>query len=215
MSTPYTVKYGDTLTLIAHRHGFSSWRDIYYHQDNAAFRMKRPNPDKIYPGDVVMIPTKPGQPKPPPTQPPPKEPAVLSTRFVLMQPGHPDDLMNDDGDYFFQIIDALNPNVPQVYWLGPPGGYRHVAKPTFGRESQKNGSKFELAPPGREITDLECQGFYVTRYQSGHRGPLSQLFLGLTPHPVTVKVSRPFLPGSGSGHYNFQRNGQFQLVGSA
>ena len=96
MSTPYVVKYGDTLTSIAHRHGLSSWRDIYYHPDNAAFRVKRPNPDKIYPRDVVMIPTtgpsKPVPPAPPapppPVQPIPVEPVILSTRFALIQPGH-------------------------------------------------------------------------------------------------------------------------------
>jgi hypothetical protein len=57
MSTPYTVKRGDTLTSIATRHGFSNWRAIYNHPDNAGFRRLRPNPNRIYPGDVIQIPT--------------------------------------------------------------------------------------------------------------------------------------------------------------
>ena len=65
MSTPYEVKSGDWLQKIAEAHGFESWRDIYYHADNAAFRQLRPNPDKIFPGDIVMIPgeTEPEKPK--------------------------------------------------------------------------------------------------------------------------------------------------------
>ncbi|MHC4401824.1 MAG: hypothetical protein ACYTG0_19300 [Planctomycetota bacterium] len=217
MSTPYAIKYGDTLTLIAHRHGLSSWRDIYYHPDNAAFRIKRPNPDKIYPRDVVMIPiagpTKPPPTAPPPVQPKPVEPVILSTRFALVQPGDANELMNDDGDFFFRIIDAQNPNVPQIYWLGPPRGYKHLTtKVEIGRDNFKRRSTFSLKPPGRAITDLQCRAFYVTRYKKGHKGPLNQLFLGLKPHPVTIDVDRPYLPGSGSGPYNFQRSGQFQLV---
>jgi hypothetical protein len=56
MSTEYTVQFGDTLVLIPKRHGFASWREVYYHDDNFRFRLKRPNPDKIFPGDVLMIP---------------------------------------------------------------------------------------------------------------------------------------------------------------
>jgi hypothetical protein len=59
-SSQYTVRAGDTLTAIARRFGFASWRDIYYHPDNETFRKKRPNPDKIFPGDVLAIPGRPG-----------------------------------------------------------------------------------------------------------------------------------------------------------
>jgi hypothetical protein len=58
MSKPYTIRAGDTLTHIAAREGFPSWRDIYHHPDNLAFRVKRPNPDRIFPGDVLIIPDK-------------------------------------------------------------------------------------------------------------------------------------------------------------
>lgn len=58
VSSSYSVKSGDTLSGIAKAHGFSSWRDIYYAPENAAFRTKRPNPDKIFPGDVLVLPAK-------------------------------------------------------------------------------------------------------------------------------------------------------------
>ncbi len=68
MSTPYTVQSGDWLQKIAEEHGFESWRDLYYHEDNADFRRQRPDPNKIYPGDIVMIPDRaePEKPKPKP-----------------------------------------------------------------------------------------------------------------------------------------------------
>ena len=59
MSTPYTVQRGDTLTKIAREHGFRSWRALYSHPDNAGVRRLRPNPDLIFPGDVIQIPDAP------------------------------------------------------------------------------------------------------------------------------------------------------------
>jgi hypothetical protein len=58
----YVVVSGDTLTAIARRFGFASWRDIYYHAENTPFRHKRPNPDKIFPGDELVIPGHPADP---------------------------------------------------------------------------------------------------------------------------------------------------------
>ncbi len=52
----YTVKKGDTLSKIGRLHGVD-WKKIYMHDKNRAFRRKRPNPNLIYPGDVVFIPT--------------------------------------------------------------------------------------------------------------------------------------------------------------
>lgn len=53
---PYTVRAGDTLVKIARAHGVATWQEIYRHPDNAAFRAKRPNPDRIFPGDVLRVP---------------------------------------------------------------------------------------------------------------------------------------------------------------
>jgi hypothetical protein len=52
----YTVSQGDTLTTIAREHQVDNWRTIYYAPNNADFRRKRPNPDKIFPGDKLFVP---------------------------------------------------------------------------------------------------------------------------------------------------------------
>jgi LysM domain len=57
MTFPYTVISGDTLSGIAKKHGIKDWQVIYNHPDNSGLRRKRPNPDRIFPGDIVMIPT--------------------------------------------------------------------------------------------------------------------------------------------------------------
>ena len=55
-SSVYTVKQGECMTLIAHRHGFADWKRIYQHPDNAELRQKRPDPNVLWPGDQVVIP---------------------------------------------------------------------------------------------------------------------------------------------------------------
>lgn len=59
MGTRYSVQPGDTLSKIAIRHGLPSWRMIYDSPDNADFRRVRPNPNLIYPGDVLILPDLP------------------------------------------------------------------------------------------------------------------------------------------------------------
>jgi hypothetical protein len=58
MPNTYKVQPGDTLNKIASKHGFNNYRDIYDHPSNAALRAKRPNPNLIFPGDVIVIPDK-------------------------------------------------------------------------------------------------------------------------------------------------------------
>jgi hypothetical protein len=55
----YTVRAGDSLSKIAKRYGLASWQDIYEHEKNAGFRKKRPDPDKIEPGDKIWVPEPP------------------------------------------------------------------------------------------------------------------------------------------------------------
>lgn len=88
MASNYTVVSGDTLTAIARKHGFADWRTIYNHPSNAAFRARRPNPDRIFPGDVIVIPD--GGTSPIPPSPPKRLPSlpfiVPGQRFLIGQP---------------------------------------------------------------------------------------------------------------------------------
>ena len=61
MPEPYTVQPGDCLSSIAEDFGFSDYRSIYEDGSNADFRQLRPNPNLIYPGDVINIPDKGGK----------------------------------------------------------------------------------------------------------------------------------------------------------
>jgi hypothetical protein len=61
--TPYVVKQGDYLTQLAHDLGFDKdavWND----EKNAELKAKRPNPDILYPGDILYVPDKPPEPSP-------------------------------------------------------------------------------------------------------------------------------------------------------
>jgi N-acetylmuramoyl-L-alanine amidase len=52
------VQQGECLSKIAGSYGFRDWKRIYNHANNAEFRKKRPNPNIIFPGDIVWIPEK-------------------------------------------------------------------------------------------------------------------------------------------------------------
>jgi hypothetical protein len=56
MNQQYVVVRGDTLTRIAQKFHKRSWREIYDAPENAAFRRRRPDPDRIQPGDLLVIP---------------------------------------------------------------------------------------------------------------------------------------------------------------
>ncbi len=56
MTFAYTVKAGDSLSAIAKTYGIPRWQSIYNSPENTAFRAKRPNPNLIYAGDVLMLP---------------------------------------------------------------------------------------------------------------------------------------------------------------
>lgn len=55
----YTVRKGDDLSSIARQSGFSNWRDIYNSPANSRFRASHPNPDRLSPGEQIMIPPTP------------------------------------------------------------------------------------------------------------------------------------------------------------
>jgi len=54
----HIVAQGEHLSKIAKRHGFSDYRTIWNHPQNADVREKRQNPNVLFPGDVLFIPDK-------------------------------------------------------------------------------------------------------------------------------------------------------------
>ncbi len=58
-SQTHFVKSGDTLQSIAKSYQFSDWKIIYTHPLNENFRKLRPNPNLIFPGDKIVIPSNP------------------------------------------------------------------------------------------------------------------------------------------------------------
>ena len=59
MSTRYVVKHDDTLSKIALAYHLPSYKNIYDSPENKTFKAKHPNPNIIFPGDVLMIPSAP------------------------------------------------------------------------------------------------------------------------------------------------------------
>jgi len=58
MTQQHTVAQGETLLRIARQYGYKTSTALYNHPSNAEFRALRPDPNLIYPGDVITIPPK-------------------------------------------------------------------------------------------------------------------------------------------------------------
>src|SRR5262250_3139096 len=58
MATDYIVQQGDYLSKIAKEHGFSDYRTIWNHPNNAGIKSKRKNPNVLFPGDHLFIPDR-------------------------------------------------------------------------------------------------------------------------------------------------------------
>jgi N-acetylmuramoyl-L-alanine amidase len=54
----YTVQQGDHLASIAKAFGFSDWRTIWTHPNNADLKKNRQNPNVLYPGDQLFVPDR-------------------------------------------------------------------------------------------------------------------------------------------------------------
>jgi N-acetylmuramoyl-L-alanine amidase len=54
----HVVRPGECLTVIARQYGFLDYRTVYEHPDNQDLRKKRPDPNILFPGDVVAIPQR-------------------------------------------------------------------------------------------------------------------------------------------------------------
>ena len=59
---PYhLVAQGEYLSKIAKEYGFSDYKTIWNHPENAEYRKKRKNPNILYPGDRLFVPVKEGK----------------------------------------------------------------------------------------------------------------------------------------------------------
>jgi hypothetical protein len=94
------------LSAIAKKNNLASWRDIYYHPDNAAFRRRRPNPDVIFPGDVVMLPDSAAG--APPVAPPPKPSRLETTSFMIRQVIVADSPVIESALFKFQLFQIVD-----------------------------------------------------------------------------------------------------------
>jgi len=54
----HIVEQGEYLSLIARKHGFSDFRTIWDHPENAKLKQKRQNPSVLFPGDQLFIPVR-------------------------------------------------------------------------------------------------------------------------------------------------------------
>jgi hypothetical protein len=84
MARIHTVRRGESLSKIAAQYGIKSWRTIYDDPGNAAFRKKRPNPNRIEIGDEIVIPEASGTAAAPPAATTPAPAAELPVDFSLV-----------------------------------------------------------------------------------------------------------------------------------
>jgi hypothetical protein len=52
----HVVQQGECLSSLAAARGLRSWKELHDHPDNAGLKKKRPNPNVLAPGDVVIVP---------------------------------------------------------------------------------------------------------------------------------------------------------------
>jgi hypothetical protein len=57
----HEVDEGETLASVARLYGIRTWRLVYYHPANTWFSRRRPHPDRIFPGDRIVIPAPAGE----------------------------------------------------------------------------------------------------------------------------------------------------------
>jgi N-acetylmuramoyl-L-alanine amidase len=67
MAGYYTVKQGDYISSIAAENGFTDYRIIWDHGQNAELKQKRQNPNVLFPGDRLFIPDREEKHEPCPT----------------------------------------------------------------------------------------------------------------------------------------------------
>lgn len=94
------------MSAIAYRHGFSDYRIIYNHPDNAEFKKLRPDPNLIYPGDVLYIPDKDPGKKPGDTEKKHKFKKKGKKTYLKLRIRDSEDKPYKDADYELTIDDS-------------------------------------------------------------------------------------------------------------
>jgi N-acetylmuramoyl-L-alanine amidase len=54
----YTIKQGDHVARLAEQYGFRDYKTVWMDPGNADLRAQRPDPNVLYPGDILYIPDK-------------------------------------------------------------------------------------------------------------------------------------------------------------
>jgi hypothetical protein len=58
MATKHIVKDGEYVSSIAAHYGFSNFRSVWNHPNNADLKERRKNPNILFPGDILFIPDR-------------------------------------------------------------------------------------------------------------------------------------------------------------
>jgi len=184
MSRQYTVQDHDTLTAIARRFGLPGWRVIYDHPWNADLRARRPDPDRIWAGDVLYVPD-------------PHEGGTRTLSFVrtAVHPITIEFIADTDGDHVVGNTEPALPFVRMGIWdqaFLPTGELRNGPAETdhfVGRDTRR--FYIRVRDPAATGTWIDVQWRTLTASRANDDAPAtSTLTLQQTARGSGVYVSR-------------------------
>lgn len=149
MRVLHTVVSGECMTTLAARYGLRDAAAIHDHPDNAELKRRRPNPNVLEPGDVVVIPER-----------------ELKTEPVAVDAAHRVRVRRLKKELRIVLLDAEGApiaNEPYSFTLGD-------ADPIEGHATDGDGLLREAVPIGARSARLEIQG-RVLRLHLGALGP--------------------------------------------
>jgi hypothetical protein len=151
----HTVVLGDCFSSVARKSGLQDYKSVYDHAQNATLKAKRPNPNQLERGDVILVP-----PAPPPA------PAKTKTTTKFQLPKHPVKLnlvLLDDADKPAKGI-KWNLSAATVKHSGTTGNDGRIsieiaadldeATLTFSQDAGKPRKKKATAPSGKPAKSL-------------------------------------------------------------
>jgi len=197
----YIVRSGDTLVAIARRNGFADWREIYNAPQNADFRRRRPDPNRIFPGDQLILPGRgvpdvPVPPAPPVPLPQPPQPTSASPNVRLTL-----DVRTDDA-----ITARFDPTA------GPVGRGGAIRVKHNARQFSLV-AKVELLDPGVFLCGILQTMFLCdvhANYRSKEQGPIEAVFRNDVPSLPMRDHKQPLIQPNTDW-----ANGNFKVLGSS